>query len=248
MKCAAMSCRGLTLLFLFVFGSFVPKAFSDEFGDVAAELEDEFASAVPASSRDPLRPLNRVFFTVNDRLYFWVLEPVADRYARIAPEAVRVAVSRFFDNLGFPARAVSNSFQGKFARTGHECARFVVNTTVGILGFRDPAETWLEIEPAPEDFGQTLAVYGVGEGFPVVLPILGPANVRDMVGMVVDYFLDPISYLDSFRLRMALRGSDRLNQVSLHLGEYEQLKAGTLDAYTFIISAYRQNRDGQIKE
>jgi len=102
--------------------------------------------------------------------------------------------------------------------------------------------------PSPEDFGQTLGSHGVGGGFPVVLPLLGPSNLRDALGSIPDILLNPIAYIDRSSLRTGLVAGAYLNRASLHIGEYESLKRDALDPYTFLRDAYQQNRDKLIKE
>jgi phospholipid-binding lipoprotein MlaA len=219
--------------------------FFDEFGD----LEEEFDTNAVNEVFDPLSPVNRVVYVFNDRLYFWALKPVARGYRWAVPKGGRTAVRRFFGNLGFPMRFVSNVLQCKLKGAGVETARFGVNTTVGILGFFDPASSWLGWAPPPgEDFGQTLGRYGLGEGFSLMLPILGPSNLRDAVGSVADGFLNPVAYVDPFWIYYGGRTVEAVNDTSLRIGEYESLKEQALDPYTFMRDAYSQYRIKQVGE
>lgn len=211
-------------------------------------LEGEYTSPSAEPVFDPLSGYNRVMTQVNDKLYFWVLKPVAQGYSAVLPEGARLAVGRFFRNLLMPVRFVNNLLQLKPKRAGTELARFVVNTTIGVLGFGDPAATSLGLQAFPEDFGQTLGHYGVGSGFPVVLPVLGPSNLRDALGLIPDYFLDPVSYIEETRVQLAVRAYDRVNYTSLHIGEYESLKKDAVDLYTFLRDGYEQRRIKQIEE
>jgi len=130
-----------------------------------------------------------------------------------------------------------------------ETARFGVNTTVGIAGLFDPADAWLDLEaPSPEDFGQTLGHYGLGEGFAIMLPILGPSNLRDTVGVVADGFLNPVAYVDPWWVYYAGRTVEKVNDTSLRIGEYESFKKQALDPYTFMRDAYHQYRVKQVDE
>ena len=216
--------------------------------DVFGDFEDEFQDDGGVSLSDPLVRYNRFMFAVNDKAYFWVLKPVAETYGKVAPERCRVCVRRFFRNVAFPVRGVNNLLQGKFRRTGVECSRFVINTTVGGLGLFDPAAERWGFEAHPEDFGQSLGHYGVGSGWPLVLPLLGPSSLRDAVGKVPDFFLDPIFYVDPAGLRMGLRGAHLVNETSLRIGDYEGLKAASLDPYLFLRNAYGQNRVKAVSE
>jgi phospholipid-binding lipoprotein MlaA len=143
--------------------------------------------------------------------------------------------------------------QGKLERVGIETARFVVNTTIGLLGFFDPADAWWHLKPHEEDFGQTLGHYGLGDGFPLQLPLLGPSNARDTVGVVPDSFLSPIDwfYQGSAIINPLFLGAfilEIVNKTSLNIGVYENFKKEALDPYTLMRDAYKQNRDARIKE
>jgi len=221
----------------------------DEFFDEFDEFTDESGTNAVVSVFDPLEPANRIVGIFNDRLYFWALKPVAQGYEWAVPEGGRVAVRRFFANLGFPMRLANNVLQCKLKRAGVETARFGVNTTLGIAGLFDPAAAWLELGPPPEeDFGQTLGHYGLGEGFAVMLPILGPSNVRDTVGIVADGFLNPVAYVDPWWVYYAGRTVEKVNDTSLRIGEYESFKKQALDTYTFMRDANHQYRVKQISE
>lgn len=197
---------------------------------------------------DPLEPINRVFFHFNDRLYFWLLKPVSIGYRWIFPEPVRVSVRNFFDNLQFPIRFVNCLLQVKFNGAGREAGRFVLNSTVGLAGFLDLAGENLGIEEQDEDFGQTLGFYGLGPAFYINWPILGASSVRDTVGLVGDGFLDPLNYLCETKYTVAARAYDVVNNTSLTIGDYEDLKRAALDPYTAVRDAYYQFRQNKIKE
>ena len=220
--------------------------FEKEFGDVTLDTQEKGVS-------DPLRGYNRFMFNVNDKLYFWILKPVAQGYGAVIPEGGRVAINRFFKNLSFPIRFVNNALQGKLERAGIEITRFAVNTTIGLLGFFDPADEWCDLKPYEEDFGQTLGHYGAGDGPPLQLPLLGPSNLRDTAGIVPDLYLSPIDWLSqsSSFLNPIFLGAfilDTINKTSLRIGVYENFKKEALDPYTLMRDAYKQNRDARIKE
>lgn len=223
-------------------------AITDNWEDEDFDLEGEFEDVSESEVFDPLSGYNRLMTKVNDKLYFWVLKPVAKGYGKVVPETARRSVNRFFNNLLFPVRFVNNVLQLKFRHAWIELARFGMNTTVGILGFGDPAKEWLDLEAYPEDFGQTLGHYGVGSGFHIVLPVIGPSNLRDMAGLVPDYFLDPVSYTDKREDEFAIRSFNRVDYTSLHIGEYESLKKDAVDLYTFLRDTYEQKRKKEIKE
>lgn len=191
----------------------------------------------------------------NDGFYINLLKPVSKGYSYVIPELARDGVSNVFDNLMFPQYFVNNLLQMKAKNSGKELLRFIINSTIGILGIFDPASS-MGIEAHKEDFGQTLGHYGVGSGFHVVLPILGPSNLRDIVGLAGDYYADPISYVDDrcYNLldndleSIGVKTLKTINYTSLHPDEYENLKKDAIDLYPFLRDVYEQNRDKKIAE
>ncbi len=198
---------------------------------------------------DPLEPMNRVFFQFNDKLYFWVLKPVGTVYEKVFPELLRICVRNFFSNLYMPVRAVNCLLQGKFEGFGKELVRFAVNSTAGFCGFQDVAKQALKWDKQEEDFGQTLAFYGVGPGCYINLPVLGPSSLRDTVGWVGDQFINPLDIFgESWVANLSLRCYDWVNLTSLRLGEYESFKRAALDPYVAMREAFWQYRQNQIKK
>jgi phospholipid-binding lipoprotein MlaA len=217
------------------------------------EFEEEFKERPESKVFDPLHGYNRFMTKVNDKFYFWMLKPTASGYRKVVPQGVRISVNRFFNNLLFPVRFVNNALQLKFKGAGVELARFGVNTTLGVIGFGDPAKKWFDLNAYPEDFGQTLGYYGIGGGFHLVLPILGPSNLRDTVGLVADFYLDPVCYIgtcyaDEWEPAMGIQAYKGFNYTSLHIGEYESLKKDAIDLYPFFRDAYEQSRKKEIAE
>lgn len=196
---------------------------------------------------DPLEPWNRMMFTVNDRFYFWVLKPVAQGYSAIVPEWGRVRVKNVFHNITMPVRFVNNLLQFKVNAAGTEVIRFVLNSTAGVLGMFDVAKN-IDLRAQEEDLGQTLGAYGLGNGFYIVWPVLGPSSLRDTAGTVGDFFLDPVSYITPTESGIAVRSVDVTNRTSLHIGDYEDLKESALDPYISFRDAYYEYRENKIKE
>jgi len=220
--------------------------FLDESEDSA---ENEGGGGQETGIADPFAPINRAVFHFNDKLYFWLLKPVAKGYKAVIPQPVRTGVKNFFHNLGTPVRLVNCILQGKTESTGKELSRFIVNTTIGFLGFGDPAKSKFKIDPADEDFGQTLAFYGVGDGFYIVWPFLGPSTLRDTAGMGADYFLDPLYYSELTLLESAgLSACDKVNALSFRIGDYEALKEAAFDPYDSFRNFYLQYRQKKIAE
>lgn len=224
------------------------KDFSPQLNEDLFELEAEFEAADTEPLIDPLSGYNRVMTQVNDKVYFWALKPVSQGYRVVVPEGGRLAVGHFFRNLLMPVRFANNLLQLKLKQAGTELTRFVVNSTVGVLGFGDPAGDYFGLQAYPEDFGQTLGHYGVGSGFHIVLPLLGPSNLRDTFGLIPDYYLDPVNHIDHSETALAVKAYKAVNHTSLHIGEYESLKNDAVDLYTFLRDGYEQRREKQIKE
>lgn len=219
---------------------------AEEDEDYYEPLEDEDSYE---TASDPLEPLNRVFFYFNDKLYFWFLKPVASGYGAVVPKPARVSVKNFFKNLGFPIRFVNCLLQAKFESAGDEFSRFMVNTIIGLGGFFDPATSNFGLKSQEEDFGQTLGVYGFGPALYINWPILGPSSIRDTVGLAGDSFLDPMGYIcSSSECNMAVTGYKTVNNTSLRIGDYEDLKDAALDPYLAVRDAYFQYRRDKVKQ
>jgi phospholipid-binding lipoprotein MlaA len=214
--------------------------------DLLAEFEAEYEDR--GTIADPVEPLNRVFYTINDKLYFWLMKPVSTGYEWAIPEPAREGIRNVFANVAMPKRFVNCVLQGKMKESGHELSRFGINTTVGILGWNDPAADRWEIKAQEEDTGQTLGAWGMDGMMSITLPLFGPSNVRDTVGIVGDFFLDPVSYLPNLWVRAGLNAEKRVNNLSLALGEYEKTKADSLDHYLSLRDMYEQYRDQKIEE
>lgn len=218
--------------------------------DWESEVDDwEDADAKPAPTvADPIRLWNTAMFHFNDKLYFWVLKPVAQGYAFVAPQVVRRGVSNFFTNITAPVRVVNSALQGKPNRMSIEVGRFFINVIEGGLGFGNAAKNYPELASSPEDFGQTLGHYRIGNGLYVVWPVFGPSTLRDTVGLVGDFFLDPVSYLNPWELRVGVGAYDTVNATSLRIGDYESLKEAAIVPYDALKDAYIQNRYRLVNE
>ena len=160
----------------------------------------------------------------------------------------RIGISNFFSNLFTPIRLANCLLQGKNEASGRELNRFLINTTVGVLGIGDPALDKHGIKMANEDLGQTLAVYGLGDGFYLVLPLLGPSTLRDAAGEFGDGFLNPVFYVKPTEVAIEITAGRITNEFSFRIGEYESFKAASVDAYTALRSVYIQYRRNLIKD
>ncbi len=223
-------------------GPDVEKTFEDDL------FEKEF-EAQQLLVADPLSSWNKGMFYFNDKLYFWGLKPLARGYMAITPDYFRRGIKNFFYNLTMPIRLVNCLLQGKGNEAASEFSRFVVNTTAGFLGFGNPADQNPDLLVSTgEDLGQTFGKYGIGNGFYIVWPILGPSTLRDSVGLVGDFFLNPLSYVEYSETWVAVKIFDLVNQTSFHIGEYEALKNSALDPYVALRNSYLQYREKKIKE
>jgi phospholipid-binding lipoprotein MlaA len=223
--------------------------YDEEFDDLDLnDLENEDPETGDLAVADPLIHFNRAMFTFNDRLYFWVLKPVAIGYKAVIPIEFRICVKNFFRNLAAPVRIVNSLLQGKPRAAGGALARFLINTTAGVAGLGDAASQFPGLETGDEDLGQTLGSYGVGSGIYLVWPIFGPSTLRDTVGMVGDRFLDPRTYVLSTSEAMGASGAAAVNGTSLRIGKYESLKAAALEPYEAFRDGYIQYRRKQIEE
>jgi len=223
---------------------------------LTTELDGEFTNPKDETLFDPLSGYNEMMTSFNDTVYVYALRPLAQGYASILPRPAREGIGNAFENLLFPVRLVNNLLQFKFQNSIEELGRFVINSTIGILGFMDVAQSEFGLKPHNEDFGQTLGFYGLGGGFHVVLPFLGPSNVRDIVGLVGDTWASPLSYieerdanlLDSSEEEWALKGFSGLNKISLHVDEIDALRKDAIDLYPLLRSIYESRRVKQISE
>jgi len=223
--------------------------FEDEFAEFA-EFEDEFAEfeEESLSISDPLQGMNRLMFKLNDKVYYAVIRPLARGYKKVTPRPARISLRNFFHNLAGPGRFANCVLQGKGRGAKTEFKRFVVNSTVGILGLADPAKTKMDLDSTGEDLGQTLAVYGFGNGFYVVWPFFGPSTLRDTIGRAGDSFANPVVYIDRTDAYLVLALAKSANEYSFRLGDYEALNMDALDPYVVMRNAYLQYRNQQISE
>jgi phospholipid-binding lipoprotein MlaA len=197
---------------------------------------------------DPIEPFNRAMHQFNDKLYFWALKPVARGYNTVVPEPARISVKNFFSNLRFPARFLSCLLQTDFSGAATELGRFTINTVWGVGGLFDPsAGKELDLHEQDTDLGQTLGVYGVGHGFYIVWPFYGPSSPRDSVTIIGDQFLYPPSYFYPWYVSLGVWSYEKINNVSLRIGDYESLIGAAIDPYVSIRDAYIQYRLKDVK-
>ena len=203
------------------------------------------ASAVQAQQEnDPWEGFNRAMFSFNDGLDRAVIKPVTQGYRYVTPEIAQTGVNNFFENLRDVRTLFNNLLQGKVHNALEDFSRITFNTTFGLGGLIDVA-TPMGIAKNDEDFGQTLGYWGVSSGPYVVLPLFGPSTVRDTVGMVPDWHLDPVNYVDDRAARNSLRAL-RIIDTRSQLMDAERIISG--DRYIFIRDAYLQRREYLIND
>jgi phospholipid-binding lipoprotein MlaA len=239
--------RGAVVLSILLFGS---HAFAQMPTRPTTPPGWQPASGQPVSNSveyDPLESFNRKVFWFNDQLDIYVLEPVATGWHYVLPGRVQTSISNFFWNLHFPIDVVNATLQGKFKDAGSDIGRFLINTTIGVAGFFDPA-TSLGFELRWEDFGQTLGWWGVCPGPYLVLPVLGPSNIRDAGGLAVDTATSITPFFVNGYILVAARTVDLVNTRAQYLEEIRKAKEAAFDYYTFVRNAYLQRRTSLIND
>lgn len=204
-----------------------------------------------AAIADPIEPVNRAIFSFNNVVDIIVIEPLGHVYMTFVPDFLRDGIRNFMRNLRSPLIVANNLLQGDIYGAGVATKRFLINTTVGIGGLFDAAQSY-GMYYSPEDFGQTLAVWGLGDGFYVVLPIIGPTTLRDGTGLLVDGVADPVRLWafstkhDSwYYTRVLVEGFDYRARLAKGL---QDLRRNSFDYYATIRSAYAQKRLNQIRD
>lgn len=202
------------------------------------------ATGTEPNPDDPWEGTNRSVDAFNTAIDSVTLKPLAKGYRKFIPGFARRGVGNFFENLSTPATAVNNFLQGKPGQGFNDLGRFIANSTIGIGGLLDPG-TAMGLEDNDEDFGQTLAVWGVGDGPYVVLPFLGPSTLRDAFAMPVDYLSDPLYHYDNSSVRDKLRVLQIINLRSRLLSA-EGFLEDSNDPYITLRESYLQNREFKI--
>ena len=189
------------------------------------------AAAPVFANDDRLENLNRKVFYINDRLDHYALRPAAVTYKKLMPNPLEKGIENVFSNLNEVTNVVNDLLQGKFSQAAHDSGRFLINSTLGLGGIFDVAQRAGLEKSDGEDFGQTLAVWGVGEGPYLMLPLMGPSTLRDAPSKFVDSITSPFSYVDDVSARNTARGVDLLAKRA-GLLEVDQVISG--DKYLFV--------------
>jgi phospholipid-binding lipoprotein MlaA len=242
---SASSCRvigaGLLLLSLLL---------SLALGACATPPRDAAERASFEETNDPLEPLNRQIFELNQFLDGILLKPAAQVYVAAVPGDARDALRRVIDNMKEPTIVINNALQGEFTRAKISFGRLALNTTIGVLGIIDVGKRF-GLDKQTGDFGQTLFVWGLPEGPYLVLPVLGPSNPRDAIGVIVDSYGDPLDYLanakDLDELEIGRFAADGIDQRARVLDVLEDLQKNALDFYAQLRSLSRQRRAVELR-
>ena len=204
---------------------------------------------------DPFEPVNRVTFRFNDFVYTNLVRPLADGYTAITPDPVEKSASNFFDNLNYPVRLAGNLLQGRLRGAWVETGRFAINSTVGVAGLFTPADAVDGFAPIPaEDVGQAFGAWGIPEGPYLVLPLLGPSNVRDFGGYIGDRAVhpldEPFSLIDdwNWEWRAAIPATEFIVRSPDLMDRYRRMRGQAIDPYGSLKNAYTQRRRAAVEE
>jgi len=202
-----------------------------------------------AANNDPYEPTNRAMLALNGKIDRYFVIPTVAVYFFLVPDPGRRAVHRFLENLTLPTTFVNDVLQGQAKRSGQTAARFVINTTIGLGGFLDPASR-MKIPDHGEDFGVTLGAWGVEEGPYLVLPFLGPSNPRDALGLAADVGMDPTNYIhihDHILWEGARYYFTVLDLRGQTFQTVQTIQRSSIDYYTALRGFYRQLRANQVR-
>ncbi|MDE2514926.1 MAG: VacJ family lipoprotein [Rhodospirillales bacterium] len=211
---------------------------------------DPAALAEYNDTNDPLEPTNRVFYAINNGLDTVILRPAAEAYRFAVPAPVRNSIHNILANAGTPVQLSNDMLEGKPRRAGDTTMRFLINSSVGLLGAFDVASKW-GYPDHDADFGITLALWGVPQGPFLFLPLLGPSDPRDAIGFGVDNVMDPFTWLGQGAAVTAINwsrfGLNAIDQRERVLNAVDEIKKTALDPYATFRSLYRQHRQSQIE-
>ena len=222
--------------------------FASDADQVSTNSEDFETTTIEDEIYDPFEPVNRAIFSFNNAADRIVLEPIAKGYKKL-PSPIQSGMNNFLSNLRTPLVVVNQLLQGQGENAIQSSGRFIINSTVGIFGLFDVGEN-IGLEEKKEDYGQTLATWGVGDGFYIVLPLFGPTNLRDTSGMVLTMLTDPINAYAANEgeawlvpMRTAANAVDQRSQI---IDEVNALRDNSVDYYAAVRSSYYQNRKAAI--
>ena len=238
----------LQILLSLIIISLSPNLLGAAADEVKTDSDDFETTIVEDEIYDPLEGINRAVFGFNNVADKIILEPAAKGYKKL-PTPIQSGIGNFIKNLKLPLVAVNQLLQGQGKNAVESTGRFFINSTIGIFGLIDVADK-VGLEQKEEDFGQTLATYGVGDGFYVVLPLFGPSNLRDTAGMVMTMMTDPVNaYATNQGEAWAIpvrTAANAVDQRSKIIDEVNALRDNSVDYYAAVRSSYYQNRKAAI--
>ena len=237
-----------SIFLAFIILLFSLNVFASASDDVKTDSDDFETTVYEDEVYDPFEGVNRAIFSFNNSADKVVLEPIAKGYKKLPPP-IQSGVGNFINNLKLPLAAVNQLLQGQGKNAMESTGRFLVNSTIGIFGLIDVADD-IGLNQKEEDFGQTLATWGVGDGFYIVLPLFGPSNLRDTTGMLMAMMTDPINAYAASQgeawaipMRTAANAIDQRSQI---IDEVNALRNNSVDYYAAVRSSYYQNRKAAI--
>ena len=240
--------KKIVILFFIFFCVISTNIFASDADQVSTNSEDFETTTIEDEIYDPFEPVNRAIFSFNNAADRIVLEPIAKGYKKL-PSPIQSGMNNFLSNLRTPLVVVNQLLQGQGENAIQSSGRFIINSTVGIFGLFDVGEN-IGLEEKKEDYGQTLATWGVGDGFYIVLPLFGPSNLRDTSGMVLTMLTDPINAYAANEgeawlvpMRTAANAVDQRSQI---IDEVNALRDNSVDYYAAVRSSYYQNRKAAI--
>jgi len=222
----------------------------DDNFDIDEDWDDQINSGPVVN--DPFEGYNRWMYNFNDKVYTHVFNPLAKGYDFLVPNKVQGSINNFVRFSQTPKRFFNNLLQQKYKEAFIEVERLVINATLGIAGFFDPAKAWIHLEQSSEDFGQTLGSYGAGSGPYIVWPLIGPSTGRDSIGTAIDIAFDPLFWfaiydVDSQTAFNVVRGTKRINNYSYNVQDtYERITDSAIDPYVALQYAYIQYRNKSV--
>lgn len=219
----------------------------------AAIADDDLEEYSVVEVADPLEKLNRASFWCNDKMYLIVFRPLSKGYEKVIPKRVRNGIFNVYENAKFPVRLVNSALQGEFKRVGLHTEKFLLNTVGGIGGMIRVSDKFPELAELPEeDTGKTFAKWGMDHGFYLVIPFLGPSSLRDGVGLIGDYAMNPVNWgvfwSGDHDWTVIPPSGNTLRSLPMQLALYDETKRDAIDPYLAVRSGYVQFRAAAVKK
>jgi len=229
------------------------KARTPDATQASGETFDDLDEYAVVDMADPLEKLNRATFWFNDKVYLCLFGPLSKGYEKLLPSPARKGIDNAFENVKFPVRVVNSALQGKFKRVGLHTEKFLLNTVFGVGGLVRVSDKFPVLADLPEeDTGKTFAKWGMGHGAYIVIPILGPSSVRDGVGLLGDYAMNPVNWgiywYGKYDWTSIPPSVNTLRVLPAQLGTYNDTKRDAIDPYVSIRSGYLQFRQQAVNK